>query len=400
MADVQSAKAHLPSPADGASASPPRDMMDRESRILSDEADAASLSISVRSVRKQYGEFVALDDVSIDVAPGEFLTLLGPSGSGKTTLLNMIAGFVRLDRGRILFGEEDITLQPVDKRGVGMVFQNYALFPHMTVGENVAFPLKVRRMKRPEIRRRVAEALELVQLAPFAERNVLALSGGQRQRVALARAVVFSPKVVLMDEPLSALDKNLREAMQVEIRHLHEKIGATTIYVTHDQREALTMSNRIAVMNHGRIVQVGTPTEIYEQPKTSFVAEFIGETTLVPVDRAEDGQVRLSDGSLLRPAAGLPEAQKLAIALRAERVLLPDECGPDTSRFEVEVDDVIYQGDSLLVLTKLDGGTPLAIRRPLRGTGMRAVPSPGERLSVGLDPASIVVVTDDRKDAS
>ncbi len=401
MANVQSATARSDLSGAGCTsgpvAAPDAATATEGARSVTVQQDPNSLSISIREVRKQYGEFVALNDVSLDVSPGEFVTLLGPSGSGKTTLLNMIAGFVRLDRGRILFGDEDITLQPVDKRGVGMVFQNYALFPHMTVGENVAFPLKVRRVKRAEIRRRVAEALDLIQLGDLADRNVLALSGGQRQRVALARAVVFSPKVVLMDEPLSALDKNLREQMQVEIRHLHEKIGATTLYVTHDQREALTMSNRIAVMNQGNIVQVGTPTEIYETPRTRFVAEFIGETTLVPVSRADAGQVRMADGSLLRPAGGLPDAPRLAVALRAERVLLPDECGPETSRFTVTVQDVIYQGDSLLILTTLHGGMPLAIRRPLRGAGMTTVPSPGEKLPVGLDPASIVVVIDDRE---
>ncbi|MGE5146406.1 MAG: ABC transporter ATP-binding protein [Candidatus Eiseniibacteriota bacterium] len=353
-------------------------------------AAGASLGISIRGVAKSYGAAVALADVSLEIGAGEFVTLLGPSGSGKTTLLNIIAGFVRLDRGQICFGDEDITLRPVNHRGLGMVFQNYALFPHLSVAENVAFPLKVRRVGGKETRERVRHVLDLVQLGHLGERNVAALSGGQRQRVALARAVVFSPKIVLMDEPLSALDKNLREQMQVEIRHLHEKIGATTIYVTHDQREALTMSDRIAVMNHGRIVQLGTPAEIYEHPKTAFVAEFIGETTLVPAERCENG-LRLADGAVLRPAAPPPADGPLQVVLRAERVLMPDECGADACRFAVDVRDVIYQGDSLLILTEL-AGRPLAIRRPLRGVGRAALPRPGDRLTVGLDPASIVVV--------
>ena len=354
---------------------------------------AASLGISVRGVSKSYGAATALADVSLEVAAGEFVTLLGPSGSGKTTLLNIIAGFVRLDRGQIFFGADDITLLPVNRRGLGMVFQNYALFPHMTVAENVAFPLKVRRLGRAEIAERVRRVLDLVQLGPLAGRNVAALSGGQRQRVALARAVVFSPKIVLMDEPLSALDKNLREQMQVEIRHLHEKIGATTIYVTHDQREALTMSDRIAVMNHGRIVQLGTPSEIYEHPRTTFVAGFIGETTLVPVERCAGG-VRLADGTVLAAPSPLPAEGALQLVLRSERVLLADECGPDACRMTIAVRDAIYQGDSMLVIAELSGGQQLSIRRPLRGAARAAMPRAGDRIVVGLDPASIVVVSD------
>jgi putative spermidine/putrescine transport system ATP-binding protein len=250
---------------------------------------SAPLSISARRVRKAYGKFVALRDVSFEVGAGEFLTLLGPSGSGKTTLLNIIAGFLRLDSGSILFGDEDVTLRPVNARGLGMVFQNYALFPHMTVGENVSFPLRVRRLPKAEITERVRSVLRLVRLEGMIERNVEALSGGQRQRVALARAVVFHPRIVLMDEPLSALDKGLREQMQIEIRQLHQKIGATTIYVTHDQREALTMSDRVAVMNHGTIVQCDSPTVVYHKPNVAFVAAFMGETTLLPVARANGG---------------------------------------------------------------------------------------------------------------
>ena len=220
------------------------------------------LGISIRGARKSYGAFIALDDVSLKIGPGEFLTLLGPSGSGKTTLLNVISGFVPLEQGSIFFGELDVTARPVNERGLGIVFQNYALFPHLTVGENVAFPLKIRKINKADIKRQVDFVLGLVKLNGFADRPIASLSGGQRQRVALARAIVFFPQIVLMDEPLSALDKTLREQMQVEIRHLHSKIGATTIYVTHDQREALTMSNRIAVMNHGRILQCDTPKMI------------------------------------------------------------------------------------------------------------------------------------------
>src|SRR6187200_1299840 len=246
-------------------------------------AQSASLPIAVRELTKAYGAVHALDHVELDVKSGEFLTLLGPSGSGKTTLLMVLAGFVRPDSGSIRFGTQEVVRLAPHKRNLGMVFQNYALFPHMNVAANIAFPLKLRGIVSREIARRVEEALELVQLGGYGERHIDQLSGGQRQRVALARAIVFEPRIVLMDEPLSALDKQLREAMQLELRRLHERLGTTTIYVTHDQREALTMSDRIAVINGGRIVQLGTPRDIYDYPATRFVAEFIGESSFLPV---------------------------------------------------------------------------------------------------------------------
>lgn len=349
-----------------------------------------SVGIAVQSVTKAYGAFRALDDVSFEVAAGEFMTLLGPSGSGKTTLLNIIAGFVRPERGRLYFAGEDVTLSPVNKRGLGMVFQNYALFPHMSVAQNVAFPLKVRRVARAEIEERVTRVLRLVQLEALAERNVAALSGGQRQRVALARAVVFSPSIVLMDEPLSALDKNLREQMQVEIRHLHERIGATTIYVTHDQREALTISDRVAVINRGKIVQCDTPLRIYERPADAFVAGFFGETTLVPLRRVGN-DVALADGTQIRSTHALPAGDQLMLALRAERLLMPDECREDAMRIPAVLRDAIYQGDSLLVLAEIAGPHRVALRRPLRG-GPQAVPERGAHILLGLEPSAVLVV--------
>jgi len=369
-------------------------------KLAAAEAGAASagaraaLSISARSVWKSYGAFAALRDVSLDVGPGEFLTLLGPSGSGKTTLLNILAGFTRLDSGSIAFGDEDVTVRPLNQRGLGMVFQSYALFPHMTVGENVAFPLRVRGVGAGEIAASVQSVLRLVKLEGFAERNVQTLSGGQRQRVALARAVVFKPRIVLMDEPLSALDKNLREQMQVEIRHLHRQIGATTIYVTHDQREALTLSDRIAVMHEGAILQCASPAEIYRQPRTAFVAEFIGESTLLPVARRPDA-VALADGSVL-PASAAALARggpgECCLVLRSESVLLPDECGPQSGRFPVLVRDVFFQGDSALVIGEAAGGKRLSIRRPMRAGGARALPKEGDRIQVGLDPDGVILV--------
>jgi putative spermidine/putrescine transport system ATP-binding protein len=243
----------------------------------------ATTPVAISGVAKSYGTVRAVDDFSLDIAGGEFVTLLGPSGSGKTSLLMILAGFLRPDRGSIRFAGREMVLTPPHKRNVALVFQNYALFPHMTVGENIAYPLRVRGMARAAARPKVEQALDLVQLGGYQRRGVNQLSGGQRQRVALARALVFEPDVLLLDEPLSALDKQLREHMQIELRRLHQHLGTTTIAVTHDQREALTMSDRVVVMNHGRIMQVGTPREVYEQPANLFVAAFIGESYFLPV---------------------------------------------------------------------------------------------------------------------
>ena len=240
-----------------------------------------ALPISVNGLKKGYGTFLALDDVSISIRPGEFLTLLGPSGSGKTTLLMAMAGFVRPDKGSIEIGGRDITRLPPNKRDIGIVFQNYALFPHMSVLANVAYPLRLRNVPRKQAIAQAEAALARVKLEGFGDRSISALSGGQRQRVALARAVVFEPRIMLMDEPLSALDKNLREQMQFEIRRLHDDLGITTIYVTHDQREALTMSDRIAVMDRGRIQQLDEPQKIYNRPLNRFVAHFLGEANIL-----------------------------------------------------------------------------------------------------------------------
>jgi putative spermidine/putrescine transport system ATP-binding protein len=358
---------------------------DRGSERLS-----SSLGISMRGIGKEYKGNVVLSNISLDVKAGEFLTLLGPSGSGKTTLLNIVAGFTEPDCGSLHFGGQDVTALPVNERGLGIVFQNYALFPHMTVAENVAFPLTVRRQGKHEIARRVAAVLELVKLTGLAERSVSALSGGQRQRVALARAIVFSPTIVLMDEPLSALDKSLREEMQVEIRRLHERIGATTIYVTHDQREALTISDRIAVMNGGHIVQCDTPQVVYEKPSTLFVASFIGETTLLPVVRVEGG-VRLPDGAVWKLAGPLPEGRDLTLVLRAEKLRWGSTAEPCANGLAVVVREVIYQGDSLLILASVDSrpDLQLAIRQPVPAEGR---PVPGQRIVAGIDPRSIILL--------
>jgi putative spermidine/putrescine transport system ATP-binding protein len=240
--------------------------------------DSADVLVRFESVQKSYdGEILVVKDLNLDVARGEFLTMLGPSGSGKTTVLMMLAGFEPATHGEIYLDGQPINNVPPHKRGIGMVFQNYALFPHMTVFENLAFPLQVRHMEKADIETKVQRALDMVRLGAFGNRRPGQLSGGQQQRVAVARALVFEPTLVLMDEPLGALDKNLREEMQYEIKHIHESLGVTMVYVTHDQSEALTMSNRIAVFEDGIIQQLASPDELYERPQNAFVAGFIGE---------------------------------------------------------------------------------------------------------------------------
>jgi putative spermidine/putrescine transport system ATP-binding protein len=248
-------------------------------------------TIVLDRVIKRYGDERVVDGVTLTIRPGEFFSLLGPSGSGKTTTLMMIAGFVDIDEGSISVGGMDISAVPPQRRGFGMVFQNYAIFPHLNVFENVAFPLRARRFGESEIRARVAWALDLVRLDRFADRYAPQLSGGQQQRVAIARAIVFHPSVVLMDEPLGALDKNLRYEMQVEIQEIQRRLGMTVVYVTHDQEEAMNMSDRIAIMNRGRIDQVGPPTEIYERPANVFSGRFLGEANLIEggIERVEAG---------------------------------------------------------------------------------------------------------------
>ncbi|MEY3802339.1 MAG: hypothetical protein RLZZ51_621 [Actinomycetota bacterium] len=254
--------------------------------MASQTTQTKTIAIALRDVRKTFGSVVAVDAVNLDVFDGEFLTLLGPSGSGKTTVLRMIAGFEPLTSGSIMLNGKDVTGVPAFERDVNTVFQDYALFPHMTVLENVEYGLKVKGVARPERRNRATEILEVVQLVGFADRKPNQLSGGQRQRVALARALVNQPKVLLLDEPLGALDLKLREEMQVELKSIQQRVGITFVYVTHDQGEALSMSDRVVVFNTGKIEQVGTPREIYEHPATSFVAGFVGITNLFSGDRA------------------------------------------------------------------------------------------------------------------
>jgi putative spermidine/putrescine transport system ATP-binding protein len=333
---------------------------------------ATALPISIHAVTKRYGAFAALDDVSLDIASGEFVTLLGPSGSGKTTLLMVLAGFIRPDAGVIRFGDRDVSLMPPHKRDVGMVFQNYALFPHMSVAGNLAYPLKLRGIGRAEIEQRVHRALDMVQLQGLGERHVDQLSGGQRQRVALARAIIFEPRILLMDEPLSALDKKLREQMQIEVRHLHQRLGMTTVYVTHDQREALTMSDRIAVIDHGRFKQIGRPRDIYERPESRFIAEFIGESSFLPV-AVRDGVAWLADRPLRLAAVPNANGEGHLLVLRPEKLrVLAGEDGEGLNRLDGEIREVVYQGESSLLYIALAGGHQIAIRQPTTSAALVA----------------------------
>ncbi len=288
--------------------------------------------VTLRGISKSYGTVRALDNVSCDFVGGKFYALLGPSGSGKTTLLRMIAGFEFVDSGSIYIDGESVDTLPVEKRDIGMVFQNYALFPNMNVFDNVAFGLSVRGTNKSEITRRVGETLELVQLTGLDERKPNQISGGQRQRVALARALVTKPRVLLLDEPLSALDKTLRVEMEVELRRIQRDVGITTIFVTHDQEEALTMSDRIGILNHGQMVQEGSPLDVYEHPNSVFSASFLGDSNLLR-GTAKDGKVTLTDGTVVACATPPDEADgsPAVCSIRPEKITItrakevPDE---------------------------------------------------------------------------
>lgn len=307
----------------------------------------------IENITKTYGKFVAIDQVSISVERGEFLTLLGPSGSGKSTILMMIAGFQNPTSGKILLNGENILFKPSHKRNIGVAFQNYALFPHMTVFDNIAFPLRMRKMSKQDIKENVERVLGQVELTEFRRRYPKQLSGGQQQRVSLARALVFNPPILLLDEPLGALDKKLREAMQLEIKHLHETIGITMVYVTHDQSEALTMSDRIAVLNHGRIEQLGSPIDLYEKPSNKFVADFIGETNLIvdmkPLEH-QDGLLKLvSPKGLEIIISQKPTDTSITVnvAIRPERIAFLNSPQEHLNTYEAVIKEVIYLGETL-----------------------------------------------------
>ncbi len=343
----------------------------------------ATAKLLADGISKRYGLVVALEPVRLEVRAGELLTLLGPSGSGKTTMLQIICGLVTPDSGRLFVDGRDQTEMPVHQRDIGLVFQNYALFPHLTVGENIGFPLRMRHRPAAEIGRRVAAALEMVQLGHLAHRFPRELSGGQQQRVALARCFVYQPSVILMDEPLGALDKKLREQMQIEIKRLHRETGATILYVTHDQEEALALSDRICLMNHARIEQIGTPAEIYERPRTAFAADFIGISTILR-GHVRGGALETPDGRFALPECSAAEGKAAALVIRPERLAL----GPAPNAVSGRVMEAVYAGAETRLLLSLPSGTEAVLRLPF---GARP-PAIGETVKAGWDPAHAVLV--------
>jgi putative spermidine/putrescine transport system ATP-binding protein len=353
------------------------------------------VSISIRGLSKVLGTQQVLTGIDLDIGTGEFVTLLGPSGSGKTTLLMAIAGFVDPDTGTIRLGDKDVTTLAPHLRDIGIVFQSYALFPHMNVEQNIAYPLKLRRIPQSEIVRRVEHTLELVRLPGYGHRDVASLSGGQRQRVAVARAIVFQPRILLMDEPLSALDKPLREMMQIELRRLHAELGLTTVYVTHDQKEALTLSDRIAVMHLGKLVQIGAPKDLYGKPRTAFVARFIGESSILDVD-VRSQQVFLRDKQI-NVGSDIPAAERHGLLIRPERLQqlgLGDAVPEGMNRFSGIVRDVVFQGDSYRTEIALETGASVVMRTPAIASGRIPVPAPGEPIEVGLAREDTTIVGD------
>ena len=333
--------------------------------------------VKFEKVDKSYdGEVLVVKNLNLDIAKGEFLTMLGPSGSGKTTCLMMLAGFETPTNGEIYLDGDPISNIPPNKRGIGMVFQNYALSPHMTVRENLMFPLEVRKVEKNEIEKKVKRALDMVELGQFSNRMPLQLSGGQQQRVALARALVFEPRLVLMDEPLGALDKNLREQMQYEIKHIHENIGITVVYVTHDQSEALTMSNRIAVFNEGKIQQISSPDILYEKPNSSFVAQFIGENNQLK------GKVKSINNQTCVVETITGENIKALkininnvgdsslISLRPERVYINSKDEFDNN-FDAIVKELIYLGDHIRTRLEICGNDQFIVKVPNSNMGLK-----------------------------
>lgn len=329
-----------------------------------------SFSVSVANVRKAYGTTTALDDVSLTVQAGEFLTLLGPSGCGKTTLLNLIAGFVQPDQGSICIDGESVNELPPYRRSIGMVFQHYALFPHMSVADNVGFGLKMRQVPKSEIAVRVKAALEMVRLGQLGERRPRELSGGQQQRIALARALVINPKVVLLDEPFSAIDKNLRAEMQVELKQIQQRLGITTIFVTHDQSEALSLSDRIAVMSHGQIEQLSAPADLYRHPASSFVASFIGDINRLPcVIKARTETtctVAMADTPLTLPIThpALSIGAAALLFIRPEELTLVPAHSDAANLGTGQVDTHVYQGTHVDVYVRFADARVLRVRHP------------------------------------
>lgn len=364
-------------------------------------APADQPMIEIRGVTKRFGQFTAVDDVSLTIQPGEFITLLGPSGCGKTTLLRMLSGFEHPDEGRIAIAGEDVTHLAPYRRNVNQVFQSYALFPHLSVRDNIAFGLRMQKVPSAEIATRVAEVTALVSLQGFEDRKPAQLSGGQRQRVALARAIVPRPKVLLLDEPLSALDAKLRRQMQLELKHLQKQIGLTFVFVTHDQEEALTMSDRIAVFSKGRIEQLGTPTEIYHAPRTAFVADFIGEANLLTAEMISrddsTGRVRLAGGlEVSIPLTRWPGSAATAlVSIRPEKVWVSKTpfADPEANSFRARVTEEIFQGVLDRLWLETESGTKLTAVVANESALLEAIHE-GDDVWCALHADDLVVVSD------
>lgn len=350
-------------------------------------------SLSLRGIAKSYDHTHAVHETDLEIQAGEFVSIVGPSGSGKTTLLTMIAGFERPSKGSVLIGDDDITRLAPNRRNIGMVFQKYALFPHMSVRKNLEFPLRMRsRGPRADIEARVDAMLDMVQLGALGQRFPHQLSGGQQQRVAVGRALVFDPPVLLMDEPLGALDKKLRETMQLEIKRLQQRLGATIIYVTHDQEEALTLSDRVAVMHHGRIEQIGRPSDLYGDPKTAFVADFVGTINLIPgeVIGCERGQatIRLRSGAIVKAATmdrnrQIPTGSAVTIAVRPEHIgIFPVGCS-DHQAVPATVENLVFSGANRTIHVRLAAMDGLTLRI-LVANDAAAVPAFGQGVEIAL----------------
>jgi spermidine/putrescine transport system ATP-binding protein len=352
--------------------------------------------VEVVDLVKRFGEVAAVDGINVRMPSGEFFSMLGPSGCGKTTTLRMIAGFEQPTEGRILLDGHDMAFTPPHKRNVNTVFQNYALFPHLNVFDNVAFGLRRQKVGKQELRRRVGEALELVQLSGFEKRKPGQMSGGQQQRVALARALVLKPAVLLLDEPLGALDAKLRKALQIELKALQQQVGITFVYVTHDQEEALTMSDRIAVMNGGRVEQVGPPREVYEEPTTTFVADFLGVSNLMTVTAAGESngrcKVALGDFELHAANGEIATTGETRMVIRPERVVLEPHESTGENRVPAMVERVVYLGNANQVIVGLAHGE--RIQALVQNTGHELAYRQGDPVKAHLPADALRVLTD------
>ena len=356
---------------------------------------APSAKLSIRGVAKNYGLVSAIAEASLEMAEGEFLTLLGPSGSGKSTLLMIVAGLIQPTAGDVWIGGKLSTYAPPNKRDIGVVFQNYALFPHLTIAENIAFPLRMRGVSTAEAAKKVARALEIVQLPTVAGRLPKELSGGQQQRIALARCMVYEPSIILMDEPLGALDRKLRDHMQLEIKRLHKQLGITVLYVTHDQEEAMAMSDRICLMSHGRIEQIGSPHDLYYRPKTVFAADFLGDSNILDakiLEAGEDGALEIVGGSKIRApiAAGMSGGAAAKLVLRPENLRVLDSAGTADNIVEGELSEVVFTGGMDRYFITLPGGVILSTKQ---FTDAAAVPpAVGSRVRIGWRRDQAVVL--------